>query len=34
MNGRVAASSGVFISYQRTDSDYPAGWLFDRLVER
>lgn len=34
MNGRVAASSGVFISYRRTDNDYPTGWLFDRLVER
>jgi TIR domain len=27
-------SSGVFISYRRTDSDYPAGWLFERLAER
>jgi TIR domain len=33
MNGQVAASSGVFISYLRADSDYPAGWLFDRLAE-
>jgi TIR domain len=24
----------VFISYRREDTAYPAGWLFDRLVER
>jgi TIR domain/Protein of unknown function (DUF3039) len=23
----------IFISYRRDDSAYPAGWLFDRLVE-
>jgi hypothetical protein len=34
MNGQVAASSGIFISYRRADSDYPAGWLFERLAER
>ena len=33
MNGQVAASSGMFISYRRADSDYPAGWLFERLAE-
>ena len=33
MNGSVPASPGVFISYRRADSDYPAGWLFDRLAE-
>ena len=33
MNGSVPASSRVFISYRRADSDYPAGWLFDRLAE-
>lgn len=33
MSGSVPASSGVFISYRRPDSDYPAGWLFDRLAE-
>jgi tetratricopeptide (TPR) repeat protein len=33
MNGQVTASSGVFISYRRADSDYPAGWLFERLAE-
>ena len=33
MSGSVPASSGVFISYRRADSDYPAGWLFDRLAE-
>jgi hypothetical protein len=34
VNGQAEASSGVFISYRRTDSDYPAGWLFERLAER
>src|SRR5450631_2121980 len=34
MNGQVGASSGIFISYRREDSDYPAGWLFERLAER
>ena len=24
----------IFISYRRDDTAYPAGWLFDRLVER
>lgn len=33
MNGQAGASSGVFISYRRADSDYPAGWLFDRAAE-
>ena len=33
MNGQVAASSGIFISYRRADCDYPAGWLFERLAE-
>jgi hypothetical protein len=33
MNGQVGPSSGVFISYRRADSDYPAGWLFERLAE-
>jgi hypothetical protein len=33
MNGQAGASSGVFISYRRADSDYPAGWLFERLAE-
>jgi hypothetical protein len=33
MNGSVPASSRVLISYRRADSDYPAGWLFDRLAE-
>jgi hypothetical protein len=34
MNGQAGGSSGVFISYRRADSDYPAGWLFERLAER
>jgi hypothetical protein len=33
MSASVPASSGIFISYRRTDTAYPAGWLFDRLVE-
>ena len=33
MNGSVPASPGIFISYRRPDSDYPAGWLFERLAE-
>src|SRR5688572_19729476 len=24
----------IFISYRRKDTDYPAGWLFDRLADR
>lgn len=31
---REAAQSRIFISYRREDSAYPAGWLFDRLVEK
>src|SRR5690349_18678150 len=33
MSTSVPTSSGIFISYRRTDSAYPAGWLFDRLAE-
>jgi TIR domain len=33
MSGSLPASSGIFISYRRADSDYPAGWLFDRFAE-
>lgn len=33
MSGSVPACTGIFISYRRADSAYPAGWLFDRLVE-
>ena len=29
-----AAAGRVFISYRRDDAAYPAGWLFDLLVER
>ncbi len=29
---RPAASKGIFISYRREETAYPAGWLFDRLV--
>jgi hypothetical protein len=28
-----ASASRIFISYRRGDASYPAGWLFDRLVE-
>lgn len=28
-----ASSGGIFISYRREDTAYPAGWLFDRLVD-
>jgi TIR domain len=28
------APGGIFISYRREETAYPAGWLFDRLVER
>jgi hypothetical protein len=28
-----AAAGRIFISYRREDTAYPAGWLFDRLVE-
>ena len=24
----------IFISYRRDDAAYPAGWLFDRLIDR
>jgi glycerophosphoryl diester phosphodiesterase len=35
MTESVAGSTGrIFISYRRQDSAYPAGWLYDRLVER
>ena len=29
-----AAAGRIFISYRRDDAAYPAGWLFDLLVER
>jgi len=29
-----ARSRRVFISYRRTDTAYPAGWLYDSLAER
>src|SRR5689334_5231201 len=28
-----ASTSRIFLSYRREDTAYPAGWLFDRLVE-
>ena len=28
-----APQRGVFLSYRREDTAYPAGWLFDRLVQ-
>jgi hypothetical protein len=30
---RPHATSRIFISYRREETAYPAGWLFDRLVE-
>lgn len=33
MSTSASACSGIFISYRRTDSAYPAGWLYDRLAE-
>jgi hypothetical protein len=34
MAGSIPASQGrIFISYRREDTDYPAGWLFDRLAD-
>jgi TIR domain len=29
----AASASRIFVSYRREDAAYPAGWLFDRLVE-
>jgi glycerophosphoryl diester phosphodiesterase len=35
MTDTASGSTGrIFISYRRQDSAYPAGWLYDRLVER
>ena len=35
MAGTMPASGyGIFISYRRDDSAYPAGWLFDLLAGR
>jgi len=28
-----ASASRIFVNYRREDSAYPAGWLFDRLVD-
>ncbi len=33
MSGALQVPSGIFVSYRREDSAYPAGWLFDRLAE-
>jgi hypothetical protein len=30
----VSGSGRIFISYRREETAYPAGWLYDRLVER
>jgi hypothetical protein len=31
----AAPSSGrIFISYRREETAYPAGWLYDRLIDR
>jgi TIR domain len=35
MAGSIPAASGrIFISYRREETAYPAGWLYDRLVDR
>jgi hypothetical protein len=28
----IPGRGGVFVSYRRADTSYPAGWLFDRLA--
>jgi hypothetical protein len=33
MTASTPAAGRIFISYRREESAYPAGWLFDRLVE-
>jgi hypothetical protein len=34
MAGPIPAAAGrIFISYRREETAYPAGWLFDRLVD-
>lgn len=33
-DARQAGPHRVFISYRRTDSAYPTGWLYDHLAER
>ena len=30
----AAASGGIFISYRRQETAFPAGWLYDRLRDR
>jgi hypothetical protein len=33
MAGSIPASQGrIFISYRRQDTDFPAGWLYERLA--
>jgi TIR domain len=35
MAGSIPAASGrIFMSYRREETAYPAGWLYDRLVDR
>jgi hypothetical protein len=35
MAGSTSATPGrIFICYRRTEADFPAGWLFDRLADR
>jgi TIR domain len=31
--GSRAATSRIFINYRREETAYPAGWLFDRLIQ-
>ena len=33
MEAAISYTAGVFISYRRRDTAFPAGWLFNRLVE-
>ena len=34
MADSLSPSGRIFISYRRQDTAFPAGWLYDRLVER
>jgi len=33
MTASVSGSGGIFISYRREDTPYPAGWLYERLAD-
>jgi len=34
MGSTPAAPGRIFLSYRRDEADYPAGWLYEHLVER